>query len=48
MAEFTILIGSFAWFFMWFLIALRLIPMVAISEVKELYFHDQEAKAGTR
>ena len=47
LAEITILIGSFAWFFMWFLIALRLIPMVAISEVKELYYEDREPKAET-
>ena len=47
LVEITILIGSFAWFFMWFLIALRLIPMVAISEVKELYYEDREPKAET-
>jgi molybdopterin-containing oxidoreductase family membrane subunit len=42
--ELTILLASFAHFFMWFLIALRLIPMIAISEVKEeIYDHGHGA-----
>jgi molybdopterin-containing oxidoreductase family membrane subunit len=39
--EIAILVGSFAWFLMWFLIFLRLFPMVAISEVKELYYEER-------
>ncbi len=34
--ELTILIGSFAWFFLWFLLFAKNFPMVSIAEVKEL------------
>jgi molybdopterin-containing oxidoreductase family membrane subunit len=37
--ELTILVASFAHFFMWFLIALRLLPMIAVHEVKEEIYH---------
>jgi molybdopterin-containing oxidoreductase family membrane subunit len=40
--EITILIGSFAWFLMFFLIFIRFFPVVAIGEVKELFFEKQE------
>jgi molybdopterin-containing oxidoreductase family membrane subunit len=33
--EFGILIGSFCWFSMWFLLFIRFFPVVAIAEVKE-------------
>jgi len=33
--EILITIGSFAWFFMWFLLFTRAIPVVSIFEVKE-------------
>jgi molybdopterin-containing oxidoreductase family membrane subunit len=42
LVELTILAGSFAWFLMFFLIFLRLFPIVAMYEVKELYYHDRE------
>jgi molybdopterin-containing oxidoreductase family membrane subunit len=34
--EFSILAGSFAWFFMWFLLFAKNFPMVSIAEVKEI------------
>jgi molybdopterin-containing oxidoreductase family membrane subunit len=34
--DFGILLGSFGWFFMWFLLFIRQLPVIAISEVKEL------------
>jgi Ni/Fe-hydrogenase subunit HybB-like protein len=34
--EFAILAGSFAWFFMWFLLFAKNFPTVAITEVKEI------------
>jgi molybdopterin-containing oxidoreductase family membrane subunit len=43
--ELSILAGSFAWFGMWFLIFLKLFPVIAINEVKELEMHQ---KAHTR
>jgi len=33
--EIAILIGSFCWFSMWFLLAIKFLPVVAISELKE-------------
>ncbi|HNV74502.1 MAG TPA: polysulfide reductase NrfD [Gemmatimonadaceae bacterium] len=32
----SILIGSFGWFFMWFLLFIKQLPVVAIAEVKEI------------
>ena len=32
----AILAGSFAWFAMWFLIFLRLLPAVSVQELKEV------------
>jgi molybdopterin-containing oxidoreductase family membrane subunit len=34
--EMTILVASFAWFFMWFLLFLRLLPAVSVAELKEV------------
>ena len=34
--DYFILIGSFGWFFMWFLLFIRQLPVMAISEVKEI------------
>jgi Ni/Fe-hydrogenase subunit HybB-like protein len=34
--DYSILIGSFGWFFMWFLLFIRQLPVIAISEVKEI------------
>jgi len=30
------LIGSFGWFFMWFLLFIRQLPVMAMSEIKEI------------
>ena len=32
----AILAGSFAWFMMWFLLFLRLLPAVSVQELKEV------------
>lgn len=34
--DFLMLIGSFGWFFMWLLLFLRIMPWIAIAEVKEI------------
>jgi molybdopterin-containing oxidoreductase family membrane subunit len=34
--EMSILAGSFAWFFMWFLLFLRVLPGVSVAELKEV------------
>ena len=34
--DFAILLGSFGWFFMWFLLFIRQLPVIAIAEVKEI------------
>jgi molybdopterin-containing oxidoreductase family membrane subunit len=34
--EYGITAGSFAWFFMWFLLFIKLMPSMAIAELKEL------------
>jgi molybdopterin-containing oxidoreductase family membrane subunit len=39
LTELTILAASFAFFLMFFLIFLRLFPVIAIQEVKELHYH---------
>ena len=41
--ELTILAASFAHFFMWFLLFLRMFPVIAIQEVKEEQFEHAEA-----
>src|SRR5690606_2475439 len=34
--EMAILVGSFGWFFMWFLLFMRVLPPVSIAELKEV------------
>jgi molybdopterin-containing oxidoreductase family membrane subunit len=34
--DYGILLGSFGWFFMWFLLFIKNLPVIAISEVKEI------------
>ncbi len=34
--DYSILLGSFGWFFMWFLLFIRQLPVIAISETKEI------------
>ncbi len=47
--EIGILVGSFAWFFTWFLLFVKIMPAVAIAEIKETLRpplkHDEEAAA---
>jgi molybdopterin-containing oxidoreductase family membrane subunit len=33
--EIGILVGSFGWFFIWFLLFVKIMPSVAIAEIKE-------------
>ncbi|MDT8436976.1 MAG: NrfD/PsrC family molybdoenzyme membrane anchor subunit [Gemmatimonadota bacterium] len=40
--EILILIGSFAWFFFWFLLFSRTLPVISIAEVKEHLAHAHE------
>ena len=39
--ELSVLVGSFCWFSMFFLLFLKIFPVIAISEVKELAIHDR-------
>src|SRR5213083_2042060 len=34
--DYSILLGSFGWFFMWFLLFVKQMPVMAISEIKEI------------
>ena len=34
--DYNILLGSFGWFFMWFLLFIRQMPVMAIAEIKEI------------
>jgi len=34
--DYSILIGSFGWFFMWFLLFIKNLPVIAVAEVKEI------------
>jgi Ni/Fe-hydrogenase subunit HybB-like protein len=34
--DYSILLGSFGWFFMWFLLFIRQMPIIALAEVKEI------------
>jgi Ni/Fe-hydrogenase subunit HybB-like protein len=36
LVEMLIVLGSFAWFFMWFLLFIRVFPAVAVAELKEV------------
>jgi molybdopterin-containing oxidoreductase family membrane subunit len=40
--ELSILSGSFCWFSMWFLLFLKVFPVIAITEVKELEIHARD------
>ena len=40
--ELTVLTGSFCWFSMFFLLFLKMFPIIAIAEVKELDIHAKE------
>jgi molybdopterin-containing oxidoreductase family membrane subunit len=33
--DYSILLGSFGWFFMWFLLFIKQLPVMAMSEIKE-------------
>ena len=43
--EVGITLGSLGWFFLWFLIFVRLLPVVSISEMKEASVHGVEDAA---
>jgi Ni/Fe-hydrogenase subunit HybB-like protein len=45
LAELGITLGSFGWFFFWFLLFLRLLPSVSISELKEDAAHARHASS---
>ncbi len=45
LAEMAITLGSFGWFFMWFLLFLKLLPAVSTSELKEDAAHTQHEQA---
>ena len=34
--DMAFLVGSFGWFFMWFLLFVKQLPVIAIAEVKEI------------
>jgi len=34
--DYGILLGSFGWFFMWFLLFIKQLPVMAMSEIKEI------------
>ena len=34
--DYSILLGSFGWFFMWFLLFVKQLPVMAIAEIKEI------------
>jgi hypothetical protein len=34
--DYGILLGSFGWFFMWFLLFIKQLPVMAMSEIKEV------------
>jgi molybdopterin-containing oxidoreductase family membrane subunit len=34
--DYSILLGSFGWFFMWFLLFIKQLPVIAITEIKEI------------
>jgi molybdopterin-containing oxidoreductase family membrane subunit len=45
LAEIGITVGSFGWFFFWFLLFLKLLPSVSIAELKEEAAHGHEEVA---
>jgi molybdopterin-containing oxidoreductase family membrane subunit len=34
--DYSILLGSFGWFFMWFLLFIKQLPAMALAEIKEI------------
>ena len=42
LTEMTIMVGSFAWFFFWFLLFAKTLPVISIAEVKEHLAHEHE------
>ena len=44
--EWGMTFGSFGWFFFWFLISLKLLPVVSIAEMKEELAHARHVGAG--
>ena len=34
--DYAILLGSFGWFFMWFLLFIKQMPVLALAEIKEI------------
>ncbi len=44
--EISILIGSFCWFFFWFLLFSRTLPVISIAEVKEHLAHEHAHEGG--
>jgi Ni/Fe-hydrogenase subunit HybB-like protein len=44
--EWGMTLGAFGWFFFWFLLGLKLLPSVSISELKEEIAHGTHAHAG--
>ena len=44
--ELSILAWSFAWFGMFFLAFIKLFPVIAIAEMKELAIHDKDHAHG--
>jgi Ni/Fe-hydrogenase subunit HybB-like protein len=45
LVEMLIVLGSFAWFFMWFLLFIRVFPAVAVAELKEVLPAPRRARA---
>jgi molybdopterin-containing oxidoreductase family membrane subunit len=46
--DYSILLGSFGWFFMWFLLFIKQLPVMAISELKEVLPPRMRQTYGTR
>ena len=44
-AELSVLVGSFCWFSMFFLLFIKFFPIIAIAEVKELAIHEKHGGA---
>jgi molybdopterin-containing oxidoreductase family membrane subunit len=41
------LLGSFGWFFMWFLLFIKQMPVFALAEIKEIVPPQMRGRAGT-
>jgi Ni/Fe-hydrogenase subunit HybB-like protein len=46
--EMGVLVGSFAWFSMWFLLFIRLLPAVSVAELKEVLPTPRRWRRGER